>query len=84
MKFVIYRGRKKITVDNAWMSDMETLAKLMTESQLEELAVADLQNMRITSLKGMLVEDIKIDNIDNGETPIETHDGIKWEQETVN
>ena len=82
MKFVIYRGRKKITVDNAWMPDPDNLDELIDSSASLELSVSDLYNLQITSVQGLLEEGSF--DYENAQIRKEIFDGIKWRQETIN
>lgn len=83
MKFVIYKGLKKITVDNAIVPDMNSFSKLIDDSPESEFSLSDLQlyNIRITSTRGLLLEELEIDN---EEIEREIEEGIFWRQETVN
>ncbi len=69
MKLVIYRGQKKITVDNAAVPDMYTHDHTLLGFGAEDL---QLLNAQITSSMGMITEDGEIEG------------GINWRQETVN
>jgi hypothetical protein len=83
MKFVIYKSEKKITVDNALVEDIYTFVKLMGDYGGSELSFADLQlyNVRITSVRGMLLEEGEIGYEEIGG---EAYEGINCRLETVN
>lgn len=82
MKFVIYRGQKKFTIDNAVLPDFDKFEKLMDDFPKSNFRLSDLQlyDVRITSTRGLMedmeVEDERIEK--------EIYEGIYWSQETVN
>lgn len=83
MKFIIYRGQKKITIDNAMVPNFNSFESLMDDLNLSNFILADLQlyDVKITSTRGMVLED---EEIDNEEIEKEVSEGINWVQETVN
>jgi hypothetical protein len=80
MKFTIYKGQKKITVDNAWIHDIGDLTTIQNDITEEELQYSDLQlfNLRITSSESVH------DHDHQAELEKETSPGIIWSQQTVN
>jgi hypothetical protein len=82
MKFVVYRGQKKITVDNAWVPDKSNFAQLLSDAD-DEIIIENLQlhQIRITSTRSVLFDE---QFIESEELEKEIYDGINWSQETVN
>lgn len=82
MKFVIYRGQKKITIDNAVFPNVTNFEKLMDDYPMSNFRLADLQlyDVKITSTRGLLEDQEIVDE----EIEKEVYEGINWTQETVN
>lgn len=83
MKFVIYKGQQKITIENALVPDMQNFERLMDDMTLQNSMMADmlLHNIQITSMRGISPEDMEFVN---EEVEKEIFYGINWTKETVN
>jgi len=83
MKFVIYNGQKKITIDNAWLPEEENFVRMMDDFQAVGLTMEDLRlyEMRITATRGM---NLPFDSLNNLQIEKEIIEGINCRQETVN
>lgn len=83
MKVIIYQEQQKITVKNISIPNTENLAKALQDSRSSNMDLKDLQmyNLQITSTRGMIRDDI---DIEDEELEKEIEEGINWKQETVN
>lgn len=87
MKFVIYNGQQKYTVDNVSIPDMQkVLPSLLEGTDEEEMDIDvsnfDLYNFNITSTRAAMFEEEGL--IQNEELQREIDEGINWRQETIN
>ena len=83
MKFIIYKGQKKFTVDNVIVHDQDSLQELMSGEGTREMSLNDLElySLRITATRGLVYE---AEEIVNEELVKEIDEGINWQQVTVN
>lgn len=83
MKFVIYRGEQKFTVENAMVHDMQSFKRLMEDMALPYMMQSEmmLYNVKITSMSGIPVDEMEIED---EEINKEIYYGINWFRETVN
>lgn len=83
MKFIIYKGQQKYTIDNAWLPDSEAFEELLEDFQSEGFTITSLQ------LKDIAVsiddyKDLEKKEIEDFQPTTELIDGINWKKETVN
>lgn len=83
MKFIIYNGQNKFTVDNVSIPDLQKFVPDIDQDITPEMQSLnfDLYNFRITATRSVIEEDDFF--IPNDDLQKEVDEGIHWQQETI-
>lgn len=83
MKFVIYNGQHKFTIDNASIPDLQKFVPELEEIPDMQKINFDLYNFHITSTRGAMADEEE-GLLYTEELQREIDEGIHWRQETIN